>query len=206
MNMNMSWFTDWTAKGCWLALAGLLAISASADEQVLWWQIQDPSEIDTVGNWGVHKTADELGVTHARMRVDGGGSEPVYLGIATLPVYDEGTGQVIDQTFDPPISQFGLPGEYLFELGSYGNVAYSFVVELGNFENGEWVKIAESATASYDYLVAQNHIYSYDDFNPGIVSPWVADSYGVPEPSSGILLLIGGALLALRRRSGSGGR
>ena len=74
------------------------------------------------------------------------------------------------------------------------------MVELGNFEDGQWVKIAESETATYDYLMQKKHIAAWDQFNPSNWDPWIAANYGVPEPSSGLLLLVGGGLLALRRK------
>lgn len=176
-----------------LAALCLLALAGRAEEQVLWWQIQEPEEIDTIGNWGVHKTAAELGVTAARVRVDGG-AEPAYL---TVNEADLGGGFI---QLEPPAEFAALPGDYLLDLGNYASSTYSFVVELGNFEDGQWVKIAESETATYDYLMQKKHIAAWDQFNPSNWDPWIAANYGVPEPSSGLLLLVGGGLLALRRK------
>ena len=178
-----------------LAAFCLLALAGRAEEQVLWWQIQEPEEIDTIGNWGVHKTAAELGVTAARVRVDGG-AEPAYLTIVVPKEdLDGGSSQL------EPLADFaGLPGDYLLDLGNYASSTYSFVVELGNFEAGQWVKIAESETATYNDLKNKVHIAAWDQFNPSNWDPWIAANYGVPEPSSGLLLLVGGGLLALRRK------
>ena len=55
---------------------------------------------------------------------------------------------------------------------------------------------------SYTYEQLASYII-HDWSGPGAtpaIGPWVAESYAVPEPSSGILLLIGGGLLALRRK------
>jgi hypothetical protein len=76
----------------------------------------------------------------------------------------------------------------------------SFIVELGNWESGTWTGIAYSQ--SYTYTALASHIIQ-NWSGPGAIpaiGPWVAENYAVPEPSSGILLLIGGGLLALRRK------
>jgi hypothetical protein len=59
----------------------------------------------------------------------------------------------------------------------------------------------ESERVSYGDLVAKNHITAWEHDYPSYGQAWSPSSYTVvPEPSGGILLLIGGALLALRRK------
>ncbi|MCR5414734.1 MAG: PEP-CTERM sorting domain-containing protein [Kiritimatiellae bacterium] len=36
--------------------------------------------------------------------------------------------------------------------------------------------------------------------NPNALAPWNPQTYNAPEPSSGLLLVVGAALLALRRK------
>ena len=75
------------------------------------------------------------------------------------------------------------------------------MVELGNWENDTWVGIARSQAYTYAQLVDQYIIKNWGgpEATPAI-EPLVADGYVVPEPASGILLPIGGGLLALRRK------
>ncbi len=90
------------------------------------------------------------------------------------------------------------------ELGAYGNDSYSFFVEMVNYNNGEWETVATGQTMSYTDLVSGGYVATgpidsataaanASNFNMGAGG-------AVPEPTSGLLLLIGGALLALRRR------
>ena len=59
----------------------------------------------------------------------------------------------------------------------------------------------ESVAVGYDYLKANLHIANWDGIDPSYARPWTpTDFIVVPEPSGGLLILLGGALLALRRR------
>ena len=59
----------------------------------------------------------------------------------------------------------------------------------------------ESEKVSYGDLVAQKHITAWEHDYPSYGQAWSPSSYTVvPEPSGGMLWLIGGALLALRRK------
>ena len=104
----------------------------------------------------------------------------------------------------------GVPTGNQSPIGSYaaGTPEYNFCVEIGNViwdENSgtaSWVEtIAQSDPVSYTWLYESSHIASTFDLNPPQGMAWTPASFTeVPEPSSGLLLLIGGALLALRRR------
>lgn len=88
-------------------------------------------------------------------------------------------------------------------LDGYESDAYLFYVEMCNYRTGD---------AANDYVVSTGYKYGYGDLvSQGYVSTGPLDANApataaanmgsaVPEPSSGLLLLIGGAMLALRRR------
>lgn len=87
------------------------------------------------------------------------------------------------------------------DLGEYGSSDYSFYVELVNFSSGSEVR----TSMNKDYPWTYNELVSsgYVSTGNNISTPSAAgalDGGSVPEPTSGVLLLIGGALLALRRR------
>ena len=160
-----------------LAAAG--ASLAQAGEEVLWWQVPDDATVATFHQGDV--SASSLGVTDARIITSAGEYlviPPPDMESIEVPMEDGAWFAIL------PDSPEGL----------------SFMVELGNGEDGQWVGLAQSQ--AYAYSTLQSHIihnWSSPDAIPA-ESPWVADGYVVPEPSSGLLLLIGGGLLALRRK------
>ena len=166
-----------------LMVAG--ALLARATEEVLWWQVPDDATVATFHQGDV--LASELGADEARIITSAGD----YL--------------VIPPDADPPpddVESLVIPmGAAWFAILPDSPEGLSFMVELGNWDNdGNWVGIAQSQ--SYTYAQLQDYVIR-DWSGPGAtpaIQPWVAEGYVVPEPSSGILLLIGGGLLALRRK------
>ena len=82
------------------------------------------------------------------------------------------------------------------------DTSHSFAIELGHWENDTWTTLATSV--SYGYSELQNVGYTYAPSGGEMalvnLTAWAPTSYAVPEPSSGLLLLIGASLLALKRR------
>ena len=95
-----------------------------------------------------------------------------------------------------------LPAEYFGSLSGISGASYSFVLELGNWANGQWVSTSmESKPAEYAALVQNQHITKWHGLTPSYAKPWTPTQFQVvPEPNSGILLIVGGAFLMLRRR------
>ena len=175
-------------------LATLFCLSAKADEQLLWWMVEDDDS--TVVDWyGTPSSITDIGATDARLRVDDANGTVAYLDFYMLnddspPVYERWT---------PGSDGAGIPVWAYADVTGYTAASYSFAIELGNYEDGEWVKTLAS-TDSVPYNNMQEHIGTWEGITPVVTSPWKPASYSVPEPSSGLLMLIGGALLALRRR------
>ena len=83
-----------------------------------------------------------------------------------------------------------------------GDPAYSFFVELlsWNDTSSTWDRMGQSATMTYSQLVSNGSVLpSSLAIGTTDLTAWTP-AVGVPEPSSGLLLLMGGSLLALRRR------
>ena len=151
-------------RAVFLCVVAVGAFCAHATEEVIWWQVDDDPDVDTFHD-GIKK-ASALGADEARIVTSAGD----YL---VIPPPDQ-------ESLEVP-----MDGAWYAVLPESPE-GLSFMVELGNWENGEWVGIAHSQS-----------------YRPGAIpatEPWVAESYAVPEPSSGILLLIGGGLLSLRRK------
>ena len=175
-----------------------LACAARAEDdglRVLWWQVGDFTNPDSLENVAVERvnnggmtTAADLGVTHARILEVSTGNTVLLLDPDTADTYS--------------LVAMDVPMTWLADVSAYasGSPEYAFIIELGNWDGSNWSTLALSETVSYNSLDANSHIDHVSGINPNPITPWVATSYVVPEPSSGLLLLVGAALLALRRR------
>ena len=83
------------------------------------------------------------------------------------------------------------------DLNSYGKSEYSFFVELFNASGAS---VYTQSAVSYDNLVSSGYVSSSPLSVPTKALTGGFNGAAVPEPTSGVLLLVGGALLALRRR------
>ncbi len=195
-----------------ISVCAALLVAAQTWASVLWWETNDPEDIevaltDEQGQpTGETKTAAELGVTDVRIRVSGNGAEDdTYLQMA---YFDPSTGSItIGNTPGTTVVEVPTYDVYAY-LGpdgyNYDNAAYSFTIELGNWENGTWTVLAESEIATHSALAG--HI------SPGgggldvpTALPWMPTQWHqyyvpVPEPGTALLIVLGCAVLALRRR------
>ena len=83
------------------------------------------------------------------------------------------------------------------ELGSYTGSAYSYYIELWNG--------TKTTPQSYDslvntYIASSGSIATPSTLSNGAFGHVTGTSYNVPEPTSGLLFLVGGMLLGLKRR------
>lgn len=153
-----------------IAFCATLALMGSASASTLFWQVN----ADAAGSLGWDGTGNP---TYAVLKATTGTLEEG-VGIAGYDL-SEGTAWATD-------------------LRTYGNSSYSFFVELIN-ASGSPVYTQKAAT-SYDNLLSSGYVSaSALDRPTGAVSGGF-NGASVPEPTSGVLLLIGGAMLALRRR------
>lgn len=188
---------------------GLGEVCHAAEETVMLWFLQNPS-IETWEGSSIHATdlpgwsADwEQNTLAARVRLVGTDDDsPVYL---DLWYYDEATGIYY--------KDLGIKEAWVNENGDSGinyavipavsdPTSLSFLIELGNLtdDGSAWKEtLAWSNVATYSELFQSGHI------SPGELaipdhSPW-SNLYftEVPEPSSGLLLLLGSMLVLLKR-------
>ena len=80
---------------------------------------------------------------------------------------------------------------------------YSFFVELlsWNDSTSGWDRMGQSQAQTYDQLVSSGNI-APNALSIGTVTldAWTGGGVTIPEPSGALLMLVGGSLLALRRR------
>ena len=109
-----------------------------------------------------------------------------YDGVAQQIVTLNGIESIID-------NQYGGYIPHSADLLSHVGEGYSYFVELMN--GGDFV--AKSAVMAYADI--QNSIWM-GGIQPSVATPATFTSFAVPEPTGGILMLVGGVLLGLKRR------
>lgn len=174
-----------------------------AEDAVLYWMVEDPVVWEYDEN-GTKLYADQVlsrpdgkTVNGARVRVttaegdtylsvfnsDGSVSASPY--VEVTPAYEG----------HPEWGMTGGPA-MSYVISDYMDSSVVFTMELGHWENDEWLVMAVSKSESWSSL--EQFTNASDLAVPG-VTHWAPNMY-VPEPSSGLLIFIGGALLALRRK------
>ena len=207
-----------TMKGIRLAALAVLTLSAGtlpAEDGVLYWMVDSTASVSSDGDddktvkdfFNTYEGAAEGSYFAARVRVTGGDiSGDTFL---SMYYYDEDAGT---EVLDPGTLGigFGDNGSGYWGAGvpdgnqspvtafSAGTPEYSFIVELGNVSDGSWTTVATSAASTYSSL--SDFIHETFGLNPPSGKVWVPTSFtAVPEPSCGLLIAMGLALLALRR-------
>ena len=193
-------------------VAALLTVGvASAEEDVLYWMIDSSATVEkdgvpsTVSSFFDNYEAPDGSAFAARVRVTGGNvTKDTFLDLY-IPGYgvDTGNGD-LGVNFSEVGGYWGagVPTGNQSPIGAYsaGSPEFSFIVELGNIDSSDnWTTVATSAAATYSSLAA--NIHQTFDINPGQTTAWTPTAFtAVPEPSGGLLTLMGAALLALRRK------
>lgn len=187
-------------------LAGVLwTVPAQASDYLLYWQVEDSASI----NWfdgtsmGTVATYTNLDGQHINMARAVSSSSP-----DGLFVYDMKAGAPLEYATEYTSGGTGPVLSYIGAFDSSTSLAgLSFAIELGNWENGKWTTLATTGMISYNDLTmisseeGGTYILTADQgHNLPTFMAWSPQAYMVPEPSSGLLALIGAGLLALRRR------
>ena len=186
--------------------AALICVGmARAEDTLIYFRIVDGfSIVDFYGNsttWDTSYRSNEgYAVDSARVVVTGGSlseETPLILGYVAGNAFVSGADEIALDESPPPQTMYAF-------VTDYASAEYSFAIELGSYDSGEWTTLATSATLTYQQLqtgdgVNGSYLTTYDATLPMPQGIWAPTSYNVPEPSSGLLVLIGAGLLALRR-------
>lgn len=189
------------------AWAALICVGmARAEDTLIYFRIVDGfSIVDFYGNsttWDTsYRSAEGYAIDSARVVVTGGDlteETPLILGYVAGNAFVSGADEIALDESPPPQTMYAF-------ITDYASAEYSFAIELGSYDSGEWTTLASSASLTYQQLqtgdgVNGSYLTTYDATLPMPQGIWAPSSYNVPEPSSGLLALIGAGLLALRRR------
>lgn len=198
------------------ALLAALACGAADGDFLLLWQIDEP-DIERIGG-GSTPIADFTvkGSTVNRVQVGVTDTTTGKL-VEYLELWSyNGETAVAENLHTTAMILPDVEGDYCAgptyaNIGDYRDPKYTFAIELGNYNNGQFNVMAKSESYTYAMLQADpndegvNHITAGELFIPSYLA-WTGARYveaqasAVPEPSGGLLLLVGASLLALRRR------
>ena len=161
-----------------MAIAALCAHAASAEDSYLYWMVGEDAAKDF--------TYDAVAVS-AFTGDDAGSLLTLYYGNGN-PV--DGKKLAWDSNYS------GLP--LYASLTGVADSSYSYVVELFN----DSVKVGQSASLLYTDAMARNYVELMTTAGTlPVMSTWSAGGFtAVPEPNSAMLVILGCAALALRRR------
>lgn len=111
-------------------------------------------------------------------------------------IYDYGT---LAKSDGGTMSAIG-GASYSIDLDTLGDpTGYSFYVEIFKYENNALTSVARSETQSYASL--QNGHFIVDLMDMPNMQVWTGGaSYTIPEPNSALLIMVGMAMLGLKRR------
>lgn len=171
-----------------LVVLGFALSLMSVNAGTLYWQIES-SDSDVFAGLADTVAYAEIAVYDAGGNRVMGSAEPVSL--ETL----DGAGARSGDTL------IGAGSSVALDLSGYDSATYSFGVELLN-ASGDVIGNSVN-TFNYNDLLSSGYVSTTGLELPagaGFTAAGANGGYAVPEPTSGLLLLMGGALLALRRR------
>lgn len=211
---------------CMCIMAALAAVQMHADEYLLYWAVADTAVVDSTPldsyvsqyaqanndfNIGGHsgKIAGARAVLY-EIGDDDDVTEPTLLNLYYYSIdsqeqiwYGTSFTDTVIADDDGHVVGTGTGMYSYFATSSPTELA--FAIELGNWESGEWVTLASSSMMSYNDLTVRDvdgiHIMQMSDMNSlANFQPWMPAAYAVPEPSAGVLMLLGLASIALMRK------
>lgn len=175
-------------------LLAFVACRVLADEAgVLLWMVDNPEIVDR-GSVAGYVSPEGLSATAARVVATDSDGASVYLNLC----YDAGDGDfvVTDISLASLTSDYRAGPLWASFSGLDNPESFFYAIELGTVSDGGWTALAVSDVYTFAQL---DRFTSYDAMSVP-VDIWMPHSYSVPEPSSGLLLIMGMAVLALRRK------
>ena len=174
-------------------MLGAIALATAAQADLLKWQVSNDAY-----------TAAEWGYARVGYYTTGSGSpnNATFLGLTA----DADTSSPVYQA--PAAAATGVTtGDGIYAiLPSPDSSAYTYYIELGNYDGSTFTAVARSEEKSYSEL-ASNYIITDAQLNAlnaqalQSMAAWNGGQFtAVPEPTGAMLMLLGFATLSLRRR------
>ena len=160
-----------------MVAASLMVAGFAVHADTLYWQVGDEYNGDAFTYAQVYATQNSDGTGGSAIS----GAAAMADGVASIS--DTGT------RVSPVIS----------DIGTAYDSSWYFYVELVNYSTSQSWSMNKNYPWSYNDLVSQGYISTGSNMSTPFASGAAALG-STPEPTSGMLLLIGGSLLALRRR------
>lgn len=89
------------------------------------------------------------------------------------------------------------PG-YLVDISGMTSESSAFYIELVQYNAGQWDTVGVSQGIAYSDI--GKYTVNLNAIAPTLPAAWTGGSYAAPEPTSGLLMLLGVAALGLKRR------
>ena len=160
------------------AILAMAALPSLADVEALYWQVTS----------GMNTAPVEFAA--AAMVADDGNGNKVYL--------NDSNGNAWQAANSDKVTTESIASLWSDNYAT----GYTFYIELMNNDNGNWYTAGtiDSGSGNWSYDDIKSHIYSSSSMSMSLATPLTSGTAHIPEPTSGLLMLVGGALLALRRR------
>ena len=162
------------------SLALIASAVASADDSYIYWMV-DSARTD----YTHARIYAASGDTQNYLTIYDSGFDSAYTEKAGI---EDGGGSVLQET----VADFRANGEGFYAALGSNTAADTFIIELWN--DSQFV-----GQSSLDASSLAQYVY-HGGTSPAPVSMWAPQSFIIPEPSSGLLMLVGCAVLGLRRR------
>lgn len=192
-----------------VAVIAACALLSAAEENVLWWMFDETADIYDVNGTSFCKINELAGRGEAEGQRVNGIRVAAYQGDALLGYLALADGEstrmevypMPTTDFDAGTDSWNAGPTYAYLAPYASDPSTMFMIELGNWDaargpGDEWLVLAHSDAATREDLRA---FIDVGDFEMHTTLEWTGGGYSVPEPSGGMLLLVGGALLSLRR-------
>ena len=194
-----------------LAVLAVSAFSVRADDNaVLFWQLSNPDVLQADGETTktVAQMISEGAVTHARVQaytMDVVGEIENYVEQGYLSFYRTETPTTPDTAFNSVKITSGTEAGYVYpmwaSLGEYFDKSIYLGVELGTWNGDNWIVAATSEKDRILGLFGEgDRFIGTEELFTHLTTPWTATGFAVPEPTGGLLMVLGLAFFGLRRK------